>query len=272
MRLRLQDKLAIALTVAGSQRKLADLVGVSHQRIGRWLTIGGVDSWGRPSKAQEPADKEIRRAIDIAFSILSDVAKQQTEAAGLRFNEKIPVVWQRPGINLLDGRQGDRAVIPHAHYLRPALRDSLIRYAYQSRQFISATVRSILDLAKYNAIRRAYVPPPGTIEADMRSQLRAREELFRQDHPNIIAPIAPQQLYLPAQPLNPRFDIDGIIGRINADLRQRHEPASGQGPKTTLADSLVFQMSPDIADVRDVHRELAKVYRERLKQQRKGKK
>ena len=35
-----QAKLALAITSAGSQRNLAKLLGVTHQKVGRWLREG----------------------------------------------------------------------------------------------------------------------------------------------------------------------------------------------------------------------------------------
>ena len=35
-----QDKLALALTSAGSMRSLAKQLGITHQKVGRWLREG----------------------------------------------------------------------------------------------------------------------------------------------------------------------------------------------------------------------------------------
>ena len=152
--LTLQDKLALALTSAGSQRRLAALVGVSHQKIGRWLREG-VSAIVDPTTGyviRQAGAKEIppdaAAAINTAFKLHIAVSKDQAKADGIPFNSNYPVFQSRP--DLRTGAPGARVVVENTQYIKPDLRAKVIDAAQKSRRYLSASVRSTVNFVEYS--------------------------------------------------------------------------------------------------------------------------
>lgn len=246
MRLTLQDKLAVMMTSAGSQRQLAALIGVSHQRVGRWLTIGQTTPMGEPSRVREPRDPDIRSAIDQAFAIHTEMARDQARLDHIPFNAALPVFAAR--LQHADGRPGMRVVIDHTHRMRDELRDAAIRQAQRSGRYHNVSVRSTVNVRKYFsrgerelANRRGIKPQRGkkvTAQTDPRWLYR---EEFKLD---IAEGVQTRPIYTPYTPMQLGLPIDLINSEVHRKLRSRHEPATGD-PGTALSDQILLQLQLD---------------------------
>ena len=131
-----QDKLALALTSAGSMRNLAKLVGVTHQKIGRWLREG------EPNGAKKiPA--EATAAINVAFAFHKDITRQQAKKDRIPYNPHAPVFFERP--TLRNGKPGERLAAENTSYIKRELRDQIFTALHQTAQVININVRSIIN-------------------------------------------------------------------------------------------------------------------------------
>ena len=100
-----QQKLALALTSAGSQRALARQLDVSHQQVGRWLREGEplhIDASGNmPTnkngtlKVFGGAPDWIDSQLDWSFKQHLEIAQEQAFADGVPFNTMVPIYLER---------------------------------------------------------------------------------------------------------------------------------------------------------------------------------
>ena len=114
----LQEKLALILTSAGSQRVIANMTGASHQQIGRWLREG--EEYRIDIHGNHPTNKNgtIKRygqipdwaanAIDTAFNIHVDISREQAHIDRVPFNATMPVYVERKPLKT--GFIGDRVI------------------------------------------------------------------------------------------------------------------------------------------------------------------
>lgn len=281
MKLTPQDKLALALTSFGSQRKLADFIGVSHQKLGRWLREGQIDG-------VKAIPREASAAIDLAFTVHRDIAKQTARAQGLPFDPKAPVYLERKPRR--DGQMGDRVFAEHTHFIRSGLRQEVIWSAQQSRKFLSVSVRSTVDIHRYakrlavaeksryrrresvetltryiqagfekgllTQARNEAVRQLGRGASESQLKRRADDiyaDLFQQRARQIDDRVAPQPIYTKYANISPMMgNRPDAIDEVEQRLRQKHEPATtaAEGgkardiPGTRLADTLLFQLLP----------------------------
>jgi hypothetical protein len=146
MKLSAQDKLALALTSYGSTRALARDLGVSHQKVGRWLREGQRDELGHLiGAASIPADA--LGAIDTVFQIHAELAREQAKIDRLPFNKAAPVFVERKLMRT--GEKGERALAEHTQFIRPDLRVATFKQAAQSKKYLQGSVRSQIDLKRY---------------------------------------------------------------------------------------------------------------------------
>ena len=249
MSLTTQEKLALMMTSAGSQRNLAALVGVSHQRIGRWLAGPNVDP-DTGAITNEPRDPAILDAINQAFSIHRDVARQQSRIDRLPFNPALPVFMERMPFS--DGRPGERVIAKHTQYITPFTRERVMIDAGQSKAFINVSLRSIVDLRKYNDRANAFAASDkarGVFRTQKQDEWRGAIRMALSDG------IVQRPMYTQKEDFF-RFvltkgevaqvrSIKGevVAGRLDAKLRNKHEPATGS-KGTTVADEYLFQTFP----------------------------
>lgn len=135
-----QDKLALALTSAGSMRNLAKLVGVTHQKIGRWLREG------QPNGARS-IPKDATAAINVAFEFHKDVTKQQSKVDRTFYLPDTPVFLERP--KLRSGKPGERLAVNNTEYISQKLRDQIFRSLKKTQQLFGISVRSQINLRSY---------------------------------------------------------------------------------------------------------------------------
>jgi len=219
-----QDKLALALTSAGSMRNLGALVGVTHQKIGRWL------------RGDTAIPREATKAINLAFKIHSEIARDQAAVEGLPFDARVPVFVTRPDLIKKvpvvvgvkpDGSPivrirpkafpGQRAIVNKTDYMRPELIAQAVEPLMRSPLFGAVTARSVIR-AK-DAIKQRV----SGFQA-LQNQL-ARDELKPND------PVRRYTDYSNKTRFSPP---DEVAADLQAKLEQRAQYA------LTPADSVVF--------------------------------
>jgi transposase-like protein len=227
-----QDKLALALTSAGSMRQLAALMGVTHQKIGRWLREGQDGGVKRIPDAALPE-------IDFAFSLHKEIAKDQARANHLPYTADAPVFVTRPRRTKRDpktgeGMQGERMIVSHTGFLSPDLRERVIASMHRSGQFIAVSVRSLANLYSYLDIQQRYAATQSgrkIFKLSMLQPFRARE--IADPGSNARAPIATKK-----ENISAGSDIGVAMEGIRQKLRQKHEPHSAPNDVGT---ELIFQ-------------------------------
>lgn len=250
--LSLADKLALIYTSAESQRNVAALVGISHQKVGRILK----EEYASDSKVLR--DPSLIAAIDLAFRIHTDVARAQARRDGLPFDPALPVFYSRlpmkvskmvdqvdrktgemvrvkvPVIDPRTGRQqvapGDRVAAQNTHWLSDALRNAWIAGKAKTGKFYAASVGSIVDIRVYK--KRADANQRGPRTERQKENRRQIVEKMNAGAVNVPMFTKYTDLSFPASMI--ARDIDG-------KLRAKHEPATG-GPGTLLANQVLFQL------------------------------
>lgn len=226
MPLSLQDKLALAMTSAGSMRNLAALVGITHQKLGRWL------------REESPIPREATKAINLAFKIHADISKEQARADGLPYDPLAPTLIQRP--TLKDGTPGERVFIDRTQYINPDLRDQIIGTAQQSRRFLQVSIRSNINLYSYIGTKA----PPGASMVQMLNRIdrdslaapfQAREEA--QPGSNLPAP-----LFTKYENISPGTEVRRSRTGWNKKLSKHSRHVGEKG--TALADQILLQLTP----------------------------
>lgn len=281
MKLTPQDKLALALTSAGSMRNLAALVGVTHQKIGRWLREGHPDG-------VKAIPREAHAAIDQAFAIHRDIAKQQARVDQVPFDRQAPVFMERK--TMRNGEKGDRVFAEHTHFIRSGLRQEVVWNAQQSRKFMAVSIRSTVDIHRYSRRIAANEIKAGRTDVDLKTltgyvqtsfekglineakRQAARElprnaspeqraelervifgDLFERRSAAVTDRVKPQPIFTKYANISPQMGNDprGVM-TAESLLRRKHEPATTQAvegeardiPMTRLADQLLFQLLP----------------------------
>jgi hypothetical protein len=100
-----QQKLALALTSAGSQRALARQLGVSHQQVGRWLREGeplSIDAHGNIPTNKNGSIKVFGGApdwvapqLDWTFEVHKAITREQCKVDRVPYNATVPVYLER---------------------------------------------------------------------------------------------------------------------------------------------------------------------------------
>lgn len=265
MSLTLQDKLALAMTSAGSQRNLAALVGVSHQKIGRWLKSAHPEQYPEGQAAKRGIPGEYADAINQAFRMHAQVSKEQAEIDRIPFNKNAPAFLYRPTRSQPDAQGkpilSDITLADHTNFMRDEVRNKIIQGAQDSGQFKSAVVRSVVELHRYfkqrasevlneekaRGVRRTTKMRPQTLAEHMLKDWIDRNR--RETGESSIDPSTPFALYTQRQfidqdnaPKGTRF----AVNQINDKLRQKHQTATGPDlPGTVYADQIRLHRFPD---------------------------
>jgi len=231
------------MTSYGSQSALARDLGVHRRTLERWLKegeTGGVR--GIPDYA--------RGAIDTVFEVHRDVVIAQARADGIPSNYYRPIFLERKALRT--GRPGDRVVGEYTQFIRSELRSEIMIDQQRSQRYISASVRSKIDLSRYfrldaegnvkdKYLKRTRKTPAQTAAANLQAFVnRERTEKGR-----VVVKAEPFPLYTRYEdisPLRKKSDTRGVRG-IEEQLRQKHEPATGQ-PGTVAADQYLYQLIP----------------------------
>ena len=237
-----QDKLALMMTSAKSQRALARQLGVSHQKVGRWLREG--ESKGVKAIPDSP---EVSAAIQKAFEAHRDKSAQIAMEQGTPFNRYRPIYLERKPLRT--GQLGDRVFGESTEFIRPYLRQTIMSDQQKTGRYISASVRSIINLELYFKDRAAEELQDRPRKISKKQLAAAMLKSFikkeRDDKNRIVDKVEPLPIYTrysSISPLRAKDDVRGIED-IENQIRQKHEPATGL-KGTVAADQFLFQLTP----------------------------
>lgn len=236
-----QDKLALALTSAGSMRNLAKLVGVSHQKIGRWLREG------QPNGARSiPADATA--AINVAFKFHSDIAKDQSKIDRTFYDPNIPVFFIRP--TLRNGQPGERLAVNNTEYISQNLRDQIFRSLKKTKQIDNISVRSQINLRSYLGAKSTASAATLSDKFTDRRQNENGEYKNEKNQFTLLGSFQNREAEKPGSgfiaPINTRMtdfkakaDVQLSLRNINSLLSSKHSPHA-----IALADQFLIQTLP----------------------------
>lgn len=239
MALSLQDKVALIYTSAGSQRKVAEALGVSHQKVGRILKAGHPELGGYAANSRALLQPALAAAVELGFKNHKRITKAQAKRDGIQYDPNVPIFARN--IPHKDGRPGQRVGAEHTHWLRDELRKAWIVNAFNTRQYAAVSVQSVVSLYDYmeQARGRAYAdrmtgtPPTGeaisnAIGLQMNLEMGHKRQLIGTQY-------TPLQFPTQALPL--------ILADIDDKLRRKHAPATGNDrPGTAYASRIVLQI------------------------------
>lgn len=244
MALSLQDKLALALTSAGSQRALAKLVGVSHQKIGRWLregeppTIDPTTGYTIHGAGAKQIPEEFKGAINLAFHLHKEVSRDQAAIDKLPFNERAPTFDYR-GI-MRTGEKGERVITDNTRYIKPELRTDILEAKQKSKKYLQASIRSTVNIKRYfQRVAAEEIERTGrkrTTPAKLGKQIM---DSFHRRHGKILADDELMPLYTRYENISPGTDPRRSVDSITRQMRQKHEPHA-----VAAADEFLFQLMP----------------------------
>lgn len=247
MALTLQEKLALALTSAGSQRALARQLGVTHQKVGRWLREGeegGVQAI--------PRDFFVIAAIDEIYRDHVAVTRAQAKRQDVPFNARAPVYVERKYLSKTGKKGerilGDRVISGNTEFIRQELRAEWLAGAVESKRFYKVNVRSRINLKRYSERIAAEEIASGRRRGVSQRKLAgillenfvAKE---RYDKHRIVDKTEPFNLYTPSLDMRPGTDPRNVIFGVEEILSEKHEPATGD-PGTHLASEYLLQLLP----------------------------
>lgn len=229
MNLSLRDKISLIYTLAGSQRAVASLVGVSHQKIGRILHDPEMGGYAPKSRAL--TDPGLIAAVNQAFDIHRQVCKSQARAHGLPYSSSVPIFYERKPLR--DGTLGDRVAALHTHWVSDELKAAFLAIMQRSGKFAAASLGSVVDLVVYSK------------RADKMQGRRYRDTKRINDKASIENKIQQNivqgPIFTKYTPLDPRLPLDAILSDIFSKLNQKHSPAV-TGPGSMLATTILMQV------------------------------
>lgn len=254
--LTLQDKLALAMTSAGSQRALARELGITHQKLGRWLREGEQGGVKAIPAVAAPA-------IGAVFKAHTKATRDQARADRIPFDPERPVYVQRAP-TLRTGEPSERTFADNTQYIREKLREEIIVAAQQSKQYFQVSIRSVIDFSKYawNTAFEAVVSkvakrnPKWDIDKviatviqrhgeEVNNRAEAIDANVSEDaarRKRVIDTSIPFALYTQYENISPTArDPKRAARNVSSKLRQKHEPATGE-KGTKLADQFLFQL------------------------------
>lgn len=255
-KLSLQDQIALIYTSQGSQRAVARLLGISHQKVGRILKTG--QEGGYLANAKTLSDPSLIAIVNQGFDTHRQIVWDQARKDKLPFNSQIPVFYQRIPRTLtrevtdpetgeitrqpiIDPRTGKPKTVPgervsakNIHWMSDRLRVAWVVGAHKSKKFAAASVGSMINLVIYK----------GRGDKNQRGQ-GPRNDRQKAARKSIIEKIAIGQEISPmfSRPIPFDFGAERVTKEFEKVLRQKHEPATGpQLPGTMLANQIIFQM------------------------------
>ena len=267
MALSLQDQVALIYTSQGSQRAVARLLGLSHQKVGRILKAG--QEGGYKSDAPTLRDPALRAQVERGFETHRAIVRRQAQADRLPFNSALPVFYARlprtvtaervdprtgeivrvPVIDPATGKPrtvpGDRVAAQNIHFMSDQLRAQWLAKTAASGKFAAASVGSMVNLAVYKKKGEAAQRGKGP-----------RTDKAKASRKSIVQKIEAGQVLSPmySKPIPLDFPAARINREVNKVLREKHGPATGpELPGTQLADRILFQV-----DTRNAPRQKAR--------------
>jgi hypothetical protein len=194
-----QEKLALAITSYGSQRALARALGVTHQKVGRWLKEGlpgGVKAI--PEPFSDP--------IDRVFANHVGAAAAQARADRIPFDPNLPVFMRR-GDPLRNGDESKIFFAQNTEYIRPETRRQILRNVIATKKILKASVGSKIDVLK--AVSQSGL-------ASMREKYDQRKGKLK----------SPEVLPVFTKGIDVRGGAVRMVDEIEKYLREKHAPSA----------------------------------------------
>lgn len=221
-------------------RSLARQLGVTHQKVGRWLREGepgGIKAI--PAAASQ--------AIGKVFTHHVKLAKEVATAQGLPFRAALPIYTERRALDT--GNLGDRVFSENTQFIKRATLDKIVKQAHKSQKFAHVSARSVVDIHSY--AKAAALGQIAERKAKGRSTPYSANALAKiiankideKDSKRVISSVKLQPLFTQYTPIYPGSDLPAALDEFDSKLRTKHEPATG-APGTALADQLLFQLMP----------------------------
>lgn len=230
MQLTSADQIALMLTSAGSQRALAEYLGISHQKLGRWLKGARMGARGQLVNVPGLQD-EI--AIRIAFGRYSAAVRASQK------DEQLPVMTlpvnayrlraqqDYPPLDLRAGDPGQRVIIPHTDAMSTELLRDVLLELGRTGEYVDVSIRSQVNLLQYFRRGEAeYRGKRSSKYAEERNRARHREQLLNR----IQSGVRQAVIYTPHAPIRGSGGVSGIDDTINY-LHRKHEPAADAGSR-----------------------------------------
>lgn len=216
------------MTTAGSMRGLASFMGITHQKLGRWLREGqegGVKAI--PTSAQE--------IIDTAFEAHRDISQAQALIDQIPFDPDAPVFAHRKALR--NGMPGDRVFVEHTQHIRSDLREAIMVFIHESQRFYTLSIRSVVELALYLKQADLRTKKSRKRQTDYEAIAQAQLELSEEEG------VEKKAIFTKIEYFGPRSNTYDAVREVTKKLRQKHEPATGV-PGTALADQFLMQLIP----------------------------
>ena len=242
-----QAKLALAITSAGSQRNLAKLLGVTHQKVGRWLREG------EPGGIKQ-IPREATQIINVVFDLHKRVTKDQAKVDRLPFDPQLPVYSYRP--TLRDGKPGERILISGTEFIRPDTRNAVFKSLQKSKQINAISVGSMVDIRSYLGLRanatdddvlQAFTVRGARDSGGRKTLMQGFKDQIARTNKKRAAKglkagtLTQMGVYTTMTDFSPRADIGLSLRDINSKIRQKHEPHSAAPADQYLVQTLPGQ-------------------------------
>lgn len=236
-----QEKLALAMTSAKSMRALASEMGISHQKLGRWLREG--ESGG---VKKIPDNVFIQAGINALFSEHKERVREANKAFALPNTSKMPIYMDRKFLDkpTPDGEYilSDRVVARNTQYIREDLRRDVIVAASETDRYIGATIQSTLDIIIYaTRIVDAEIKQGKRSKRYRAKAIKSIAASIVHSSPELMQEKELRQFFTRTEALAVA-DPQKAASAIEKLLREKHESAIG-APGTVLAKAFVFQLS-----------------------------
>lgn len=246
---------------------MAGLMGVSPRTVGRWLRVG------QPGGVQRIPD-QARDLVNLAFGIHKDLARDASRRYEIPFSSDFPVYATRKSLNQVDPatglpKLGDRIFIENAQFFDSQMRQIAILDFALTGQMVTASVGSDLNLYRYyqetlaqrieeqKRSRKAGRLSTSALRAAMRDSF---ESTFGVSVRELELRTEIRSVYTKQRVIAPEFDIAREVQAIEENIRNKHEPATGE-KGTAVGHTIIVQMkreSTNAANARIAAREAAK--------------
>jgi len=246
MKLSAQEKLALAATGYSSVRAMARELGITHQKLGRWLREGEA---GGVKKI--PDDFFTAEAINSFFAEHKNRVQETAKVTGAPALPVVPVYMERRHLDKTTPQGepilGDRVIVNHAQFIRAPLRQEIMREAVKTKRFFAGGVRSFVDAVRYatqkvrEEIAQGKRDPRGEKAAIKKYSANIMHKQSREM--KIAEERYIQAVYTRGEDFRPGRDPDDVAMGIEQKLRIKHQTAA-VGPKAVFAESYSFQLTP----------------------------
>ncbi len=219
-------------------RRLADLIGASHQQIGRWL------------REESPIPQQWNYPIDIGFKVHQRLTRDQAQAQKLPYIKDAPVFMRKGVVRFGPDAGGitSRVITQTTQYLSDDLRRTFLNAMFDTQTMYTAVIRSEIDAMLYaeNRAAQEYQRHPSkrkamprlaqTIEAEFRKKLnRERDSIIYKGEPLHLYTKKSIFLQTGKVRMSRRTAVEGVLGY----LEDKHAPSA-----IALGDKMLFEIAP----------------------------